>query len=499
MKILSGKQIREADAYTIQHEPIQSIDLMERASEACVRRIQELFPESSFAIFCGEGNNGGDGYAIARLLSDLGRSVVVYSLNVSGRKSHDCELNYDRLRLNIESKIIEISSTDLIQLKSTDVIVDALFGTGLTRPVEGFAKDLVNCLNRLHNTRVSIDVPSGLPTDSLLFPDSIAFKADFTLTFQSPKLSFLLSENLDYVGKWEVLDIGLSAEFLHELESPFFVINPEHLKKKLPRRSLSSHKGTYGHALMVAGSLGKIGAAVLSSRAALHSGTGLLTCLIPECGRTILQTAVPEAMVETQGKNEISGKILNQQYDAIGVGPGIGTDPKTKVFFLDFILSVNAPMVIDADGLNNLVGFLDKLKDTRKEVVLTPHPKEFDRLFGEHHNSIDRILTMRKACQEYGINIILKGHHTAICNSSGTVYFNTTGNPGMATAGSGDVLTGIITGLIAQSIPVFDASLLGVYLHGLSGDLAAEINSEESMVASDIIDGLKNAFKIFHE
>lgn len=498
MKVLTSQQIKALDSFTILNEPISSIDLMERASKLCVDWINQHYNKCSFTLVCGEGNNGGDGFAIARLLLDMGLDVSVIALSINQKRSHDCELNYDRLLLKHPESVAVVSRWADLNIKG-EVIIDAIFGNGLSRPVEGELKSIIDHINQSNKPVISVDLPSGLNTDGVSYEGASVIKAKNTLTFQNPKLCLLLPENTCYVGTWHIIDIGLSESFVENLDTPFFVSQKETLKKILAIRSAESHKGNYGHSLIIAGSNGKIGAALLSVNACLHSGTGLLSALIPECGYDIIQSNVPEAMVLTSKKNHIGGSLPKARFNAVGVGPGLGTESETKEFIRQLITSTNYSLVLDADALNCLSEMPDLLSNIPSGTVLTPHPKEFDRLFGTHSYSYDRIQTMRCKAQELKATIILKGQYTAVCSPDGDVWFNITGNPGMATGGSGDVLTGVITALIAQGISSFDAARLGVYLHGLAADIALNEQSEESLSATNIIHSLGKAFKYYHE
>ena len=485
MKILSAEQIRRADAYTIEHEPIQSIDLMERAAQSfCnwfVSRFSSYHPVS---VFCGTGNNCGDGLAIARILIEKEYSVNVYVLR-SENESDDFKQNETRLG----PPIVDIKD-DLPATFFGEIIIDALFGTGLSRPLDGVAAKLVEHLNSSNATRVSVDIPSGMYADKPT--TSIVFKADHTFTFHAPKLAFLLPQEVDNVGELHIGNIGLHPDIIaNETCNNCYLTADSIILKK---RHKFSHKGTYGHALIVAGSYGKIGAAILASHASLRSGTGLVTLETPECGYTSVQAALPEVMVVCHGVKVLSRGIELGNYDAIGIGPGIGLDKQTNDALFDIIAKTKRPMVLDADALNIIADNRKWLGTMPKGSILTPHPKEFERLFGQSKNPFDRLELLRTRAKEFGLHIILKGANTAIACPDGTVWFNSTGNPGMATGGTGDVLTGIITGLLAQGYSSTQAALFGVYVHGLAGDFAASSQGMESMVASDIIANLGKAF-----
>lgn len=496
MKIFGSRQIREIDAYTIQNEPVSSVDLMERAAGRVFAWIVSKYSRScNFVIFTGPGNNGGDGLVIARMLHLNDYCVEVFTLSESSRTA-DWEINFRRFN-DSNGTITEINGpADIPVIKPGIIIVDAIFGSGLNRPVSGIAADVIQSLNVSGATVISVDIPSGLFCDDNSENDfRNIVRADHTLTFQFPKLSFMFSGNSEYAGEWHVLDIGLHRESIKNTDTDFYYVTGSNVSGLIKRRLKFDHKGVYGHGLLIAGSYGKIGAAVLSARSALRTGIGLLTCVVPECGYDILQTSVNEAMVVTSSSEKIISDIPDPGgYDAIGVGPGIGTDIRTADAFRKLITTCTLPLVIDADGINILASDTSMLQALPKLTILTPHPGEFDRLAGRSENDYERLMKQITLSRQYDIIIVLKGAQTSISLPSGKVYFNSTGNPGMATAGSGDVLAGMILSFLAQGYTQADAALLAVYLHGLSGDIAASEKSEESLIASDIINYTGNAF-----
>ena len=501
MKILSAAEIREWDEYTITTEPIASVDLMERAAAACVQWLTEQYPTApSFSIFCGKGNNGGDGLAIARLLLERHYRVVVFILEFGHKGTADFQINLARLHQLPGADIHFIQSVaNFHPVPEGQVIVDALFGSGLNRALEGLTAELVAHINAAGAPVVSIDIPSGLFTDRSS-SGSPAVRATHTLSFQCYKPAFLFAENSEWVGHLHLLDIGLHPDYLATLTSRFELVDEVLIRSIHQPRKRFAHKGNYGHALLLAGSYGKMGAALLAARACLRSGVGLLTCHIPSCGYTILQTAVPEAMLLTD-KNEhrLTATVTDLSgYGTIGIGPGIGTDPSTKMLLREVLDAFRSPMVLDADALNLLAGQKDLLQLVPPGSIFTPHPKEFDRLFGPSANDFDRVLLALQKAKELASIILVKGHYTFIATPDGKGFFNSTGNPGMATAGSGDVLTGLLTGLLAQGYSSIETALLGVYLHGLAGDIAARKNSMEALVAGDIIDAAGAAFLILN-
>ena len=360
-----------------------------------------------------------------------------------------------------------------------------MFGSGLNRPLEGLAATLIEHLNRQNAIRVAIDMPSGVYADSPT-PFGALFRADYTLTFQTPKLAFMMPENDSYVGQLEVLDIQLHPQYLLEVETNNFLVDKEMIKPIIHYRPKYSHKGTYGHALLVAGSEGKTGAAILGAKSCLRTGVGLLSVKLPQSAWTPLQTALPEAMIHTNDKLDV--------FSAIGVGPGLSTDDDAQRIVRHLIQDAQVPLVLDADALNILSENKTWLSFLPPKTILTPHPKEFERLFGKTSDSFERLDLLRNMAIAHNIIIALKGANTAVAMPNGAVFFNSTGNPGMATAGSGDVLTGMILSLLAQRYTPEEAAVLGVYLHGLAGDLAVSAMGQEALIASDITEHIGKAF-----
>lgn len=497
MKIFSVNQIKKWDSYTIHHEPIKSIDLMERAANACFDWIIQNFDdEYHFKIFCGRGNNGGDGLAIARLLKSTKYKVSVFIPFAETAGSDDFEINLKKLKKNSVPIFFLKDEQSFPGLSDQDVIIDALFGTGLNKPATGLYAALIGFINSTESKIISIDVPSGLYIDKSSKGEGQAIiKADFTLTFQNQKQAFLLPENEPFVGQVFLLDIGLSEEYEEKEESQFEYINDNLISSIYQRRKEFSNKGNYGYASLLAGSYGMMGAAVLSSSACLRSGVGKLTSVICEAGYDIMQTSVPEAMCKVSGEKYISGFTDFESFDAIGIGPGIGKYDSHKKLLQDLFTNFKKPIVIDADALNVLSENRDLYNFIPANTIITPHPKEFERLFGKSESDFDRIDLALSKAKELNIFIVLKGHYTFIATPDRKGYFNSTGNAGMATAGAGDVLTGIITGLLAQNYSSLNSCILGVYLHGLAGDIAAGKISQEALIAGDIIDYLGEAFK----
>ena len=499
MKILPIDKVREADAFTIAHEPVPSIDLMERAATGCFEWIKTyLKANQPVMVFCGPGNNGGDGLVIARLLGIAGHPVSTMILRSSSEASQDFQVNYSRLTSIKNVTIKELKDGDpLPDIPDDCLVIDAIFGSGLSKPVKGFIANIINHINAAKAAVVAVDIPSGLFSDQHTDSQQGAIiNADYTISFQFPKLAFMFPENDEHVGEWHIQPIGMHHDFIEKVEVKNFLVTAEDLRGKLKPRPKFSHKGHYGHALLIAGGYGKMGAAVLASKACLHSGVGLLHTHIPTKGYSIIQTAVPEAMVSIDSHEEHFSEVPNLlPYTAIGIGPGIGFDPQTKASLKLLIQNSAVPMVFDADAITILGENKTWLSFISKSSIFTPHPKEFERLTGKASDDFARNRLQREFSIKYSAYVVLKGAHTVISCPDGSCYFNTTGNPGMATGGSGDVLTGLILGLLAQGYTGKMASLLGVYIHGLSGDLAAKKYSMEAMIAGNIIDKLGKAFK----
>jgi NAD(P)H-hydrate epimerase len=496
-KVFTVDKIRLADQYTIENEPIKSIELMERAANACVNwLIERIEKNNSFAVFCGPGNNGGDGLAIARLLYEYGFESRVFYLE-SERYSEDFSMNKNRLKDYKEISVSSINNDlELAEIYENEIIIDALFGSGLSKPLEGIAAKTIKYLNQINCMKIAIDIPSGLFADktSRSFKSEI-FQADYTLSFQFPKLAFFMPENDTFVGNWQVLDIGLSAEFIQKTETPFYLIESKSASELIRKRPKFAHKGSFGHGLLIAGSTGKIGAAVLAGKSALRTGAGLITVHHPKSGLTIIPIAVPELMSSIdENENVYSKNPTLFNYNAIAIGPGLGTSKESQNALKLLIQESAVPLVIDADALNILSENKTWLSFFPKNSILTPHIKEFERLAGKAKNDFDRLDKQISFSKKYQVYIVLKGAHTSISTPDGKVFFNTSGNPGMATGGSGDVLTGILLGLKAQNYTSLHAAIFGVFLHGLAGDFAADNKGEASLMAGDIIDSISEAY-----
>jgi ADP-dependent NAD(P)H-hydrate dehydratase / NAD(P)H-hydrate epimerase len=498
MKIFSCQQIKEIDDFTIKNEPIASVDLMERAAGQLFQWITERYDRSfRILIFAGPGNNGGDGLALARMLLVQRYNVKVFYVKFTDATSDDWKINNRRLETEVKVHTDNITSSDHFPIiSSADIIIDAIFGSGLSRPVAGLPGEIIKSINSSEAIKISIDIPSGLfcEDNSKNYDENIV-KADFTLTFQFPKLSFMFAENSKYVGDWFVLPIGLSGDAIRNTETPYGLAENREIARLLKKRNKFDHKGNFGHGLLVSGSTGKMGAAVLGSRAALRTGIGLITCHIPSSGMIVLQSALPEAMVKLdKSENQISYIGDTSSYSAVGIGPGIGTEPQSQKSLKKLLSECTKPMIVDADALNIISLNKEWISILPSRTILTPHPKEFERLCGKSDSSFDRLQMQISFSKDHNCIIILKGAHTSITTPEGNVLFNSTGNPGMAKGGSGDVLTGIILSLLAQGYTPEIAAVTGVYLHGLAGDIAASESCYESIIASDIINSIGKAF-----
>ena len=498
IKILPVEKIKEADQYTIENEPIASIDLMERASKSLSKWFESnIKTEKKVNIFSGPGNNGGDGLALARKLSDSDYEVSVYLVNPSGKLSEDNRKNYDRLKGYKDVVLTEIrEEKDIPELGAEDVYIDAIFGSGLDREVKGLIGTVINRINDSHAEIVAIDTPSGLFIDrSNANNKGAIIKATHTLTFQFPKLAFMFSDNSVYTGTWEVVGIDLHPHFIHQVQTNHYYLESEDIMRIIKSRKKFSHKGNFGHALLVSGKYGAMGAAILSARSCLRTGAGLLTCHVPKRGYQIIQTTVPESLTSIDESEESFTMVPElSHYQAIGIGPGIGTDKKTQQALKLLIQNASLPLLFDADAINILGENKTWISFVPKNSIFTPHPKEFERLAGKSSDDYERLENQRQFSIKQGVYVVLKGAHTSVSCPDGTVYFNSTGNPGMATAGSGDVLTGVILGLLSQNYASRDACIIGVYLHGLAGDDAAEKEGWESLIASDIIKHIGRAY-----
>ncbi len=499
MKILNTNQTRRADNFTIESEPISSFDLMERASAAFTKKFTELYPGSRIVqIFCGLGDNGGDGLAVARMLHQKGYDVEVFVVNYGGEPTKDFSANLKLAEKQLD--IIEILKVEKIVFTES-VIIDALLGSGLSRKLAGLLAEVVEKINNSGNEVVAVDSPTGLFTEEPNDNTDVSVRAIHTITFQSPKLAFLLPQNDEMVGAWHAVDIGLNLSFLEEIEIKYQLIDEELTQRITKKRTKNAHKGTFGSALLIAGSYGMMGAVVLAARACMRSGVGKLTVHSVSAGNEIMQISVPEAMFSPAADNK-SGRINSfyyaedlERFQAIGVGPGMSVDTNVRQtinVLIEVCRETNKPLIIDADGLNNIANSPLTIARLPEKTVLTPHPVEFRRLVGKTwKNDYERLELLKEFSAKKKVVVCLKGANTAVALPNGNVYFNNTGNAGMATAGSGDVLTGMILSFLAQGYEPPEAAILGVYEHGLAGDRAAAKRSQRAMIAGDIIEEIR--------
>lgn len=497
MKIFSTSSVAKIDSLTSIYEPISSVDLMERASLRITEALIAHYPHCcKFAVFAGTGNNGGDGLVVARLLFKREYNVKIFMVDSSAKLSFCCQKAMERLRTETTVSVATVEDCRQQGLSPDTVIVDALFGSGLNRPLTDAAADTVKFINSLSLPIAAIDTPSGLMgEDNTNIDKESVVRANVTFSLQFPKLSMLFADNAPFVGTLKVLDIGLSSRAMDEVEHLTHIINKSEVAALVTPRNRHSHKGDYGRALLIAGSQGMAGASVLAAKGVLRSGVGLLTVHIPRCNNIILQTAVPEAMTSIDFcETHFSAAPIMERYSAVGVGPGLGTSYMTSGALLQLIDKCTVPMVVDADALNILAFNPDWFKKLPAGSIITPHPGEFTRIIGETSSDYETLQKAISFARDNTLCVVLKGAYTSIIAPSGEYCFNTAGNAGMATGGSGDVLTGIILALLARGYNAYDAARLGVYIHASAGDNAADILGETAMVAGDIIDYLPSAW-----
>ncbi|QAA81084.1 NAD(P)H-hydrate dehydratase [Aequorivita sp. H23M31] len=497
MNILSVDQIYKADKITIKNQNIDSVQLMERAGEQVFDWIEDILMGAPIHIhvFCGIGNNGGDGLVVGRLLIESDYNVTVYVVNFSDKRSKDFLHNYDRIKTDTKVWPTLIKSEkDFPEIGSGDIVLDSIFGIGLNRSPEGWVKKLIEHLNKSGALIISIDIPSGLFANKALEDKDAVIKATHTLTFQIPKLAFFLPETGPFASMVKTLDIGLDQKFIEEAEPLAQLISQEEAQSFYIPRKKFGYKGTYGHALIVAGSYGKIGAAVLASTAAFRIGAGMVTAFVPKCGYNILQTTLPEAMVITDKEEEFITEITSDfEPTAIGIGMGMGKNQATVQALKKLFKNSKSQFVIDADALNNISENKDLMKLLPKKSILTPHPGELKRLIGSWNDDYEKLEKVKKFSKKHDVVVIVKGAYTATVYED-KIYINTSGNPGMGTAGSGDTLSGILTGLLCQGYDILSASLFGVFMHGFAGNKAADKMGYEALIAGDIIENLSEAY-----
>lgn len=505
MKIFTSAQIHELDRYTIEHEPIKSVDLMERAAKAITRAVaEEWTTHTPVVVFAGPGNNGGDALAVARLLTNEGYKVRTYLFNITNHLSDDCVTNRQRLLDGRHAKdFTEITAKfDPPELTADTLVIDGLFGSGLNKPLAGGFASLVKYINQSPAKVVSIDVPSGLMSeDNTYNVRANIIHATLTLTLHEKKLAFLFGDAQQFIGRLKVLDIRLSQEYIQKTEAQYYVLEESDVRSRLLHRDDFAHKGNMGNALIVAGSYGMSGAAILATRACLRSGAGKVTVHTPKKNYGVMQISVPEAVLHMDHEETAFTEAVDTDgFDALGIGPGLGCQETTAIAMIAQIRRAQCPIVADADALNILASHRAWMQQLPKGIIMTPHPKELDRLTGSPANAdFERLHRTRELAQSLQAYVILKGHNSALCLPDGQVVFNPTGNSGMATAGSGDVLTGIITALLARGYHQHNACIVGMYLHGLAGDIAVKTLGKESLTASDIIDYLPQAFQLLDD
>lgn len=499
MKLFLSTQSKVCDTVTCEYQNITEKDLIQRAGISFVENLQNTGEDLSgkIVIFAGPGNNGADGISIAKNLYSKFHDVELVLIPL-GKQYSDAFKFYLDNPVDQQPFPVHIikDAKQLNDIEDPDVFIDAILGTGLNREPDKLLNTVIEYLNNAAKRIISVDIPSGISADNSEF--TTAVKANKTITFEFPKLSFFDPKTHPYVGEWIVAPINLDENWKDKEPTNYHWITRSDIKSVLKTRERFSHKGNYGHSLIVSGSYGKIGASVLAGKACLRMGCGLLTMHLPKCGYEIMQISVPEAMVDVDAHQYYVSEIsLKDEYSAIAIGPGIGIQHHTERMFLEILESKpTVPLVLDADALNILAKEKEWLKQLPEGTILTPHPGEYERLFGWDDNFSKNLENLTKITSQYKIYIVLKGGYTTIATPEGKCYFNTTGNPGMATAGCGDALTGIIVSMLSQGYSQIEACIAGVYIHGLAGDLAIQKSeSQESMIATDLIASLGTAFK----
>lgn len=498
MKIFTIEQLREADKVTVEKQGITAVELMERAATRAFEELMKnLKRHKTIHVFCGVGNNGADGLVISRNLLQHGYKVKVHIVNYTENHSEGFEVMMTRLKKVIKTEVAWLNDGDQFpEVGKKDTIVDAIFGIGLNRPLPAWVNDLVAHLNTAHSDAFAIDMPTGMFSDRILGDDQNIMKVDATMTFQRPKLVFYLAQTAEYVGRIKAIDIGLDKCHLKKTQTAVHLIGRNKLFRIRQPRERFSHKGTYGHSLIIGGSYGMMGSVVLASKAGLRVGAGKVTALVPTCGYNIMQTSVPEVMVMTSSEEKRLSDFEKLSFtpETICFGVGAGTDDKTAAFFEQLLHATDRPMVIDADGLNLLAAHKEWLKLVPKNSILTPHPMELKRLIGEWKDDFDKLRKTDEFAKKYKLIVVMKDA-ISMTVSHDRIFINSSGNPGMATAGSGDVLSGVIAGLLAQGYEPENAAVFGVYLHGSAGDLALKESSLEALIAGDLVKHFGAAFE----
>lgn len=507
MKIITSEEMRQLDKAAQTRFSIPSLILMENAGIQSVRYIEESYgslKDKNIAVVCGKGNNGGDGLVIARHLSNKGAYVSVYLLSDAKDVSKDSKTNLEIIK-NMKMPVYTGASNIQAGLKKADIIIDAIFGTGLKKDISGIYAKTIDLINRSKKPVVAVDIPSGIDSDNGQIK-GCAVKADLTVTFCLPKIGHFAYPGAEYSGSLKIADISIPKILIDESSIKTQLIKKDSVSKILPKRRSDAHKGDFGHLFILAGSPGLTGAAVMAGFSALRIGAGLVTLGVPEGLNNIFETKITEAMtlpLSQTNEQTISpaakNKILNflKKTDAAAIGPGLSQNRETAQLIRELIREIKMPMVIDADGINALAGHADILKKTKAQVIITPHPGELSRLINITADEInrDRIAIARKISQQYNIIVVLKGANSVIAEPDGNVYINNTGNPGMASGGTGDVLTGMIAGLICQKVSPINAAIAGVFLHGLAGDIAAKEKGETGLIAGDMIERVPEAIE----
>lgn len=494
LTLLTSEQTRMADQYTITNEPISSIGLMERASAAFVRLFKERYPDSgkTISIYCGTGNNGGDGLVIARLLAAAKYKVHVKIARFSEKASADFETSLERLRQEgIEP--VEFNAAATVANDDADLVIDALLGSGLNKSLEGEWRRLAEQINESGKPVIAVDVPTGFRTEGEQPTGDVVIKSDLTITFQRPAINFLLPVSADYISEFVVADIGLDEAFIQSADSPYSLLTDADISERLKPRLPFSHKGTYGHALLIAGAPQTMGAALLCAEACLFAGAGLTSACIPEDGLTALNVRVPEVMALIRKEGKLPAQIAWDKYSAIGAGPGLGNSAESLGIIEEMLRNYKKPVVFDADALNIISENYELMSLVPEGSVFTPHVKEFDRLFGKHSNWWDRLQTGIDRATTLGCTIVLKNRYSIVFTPSGQCLFNPTGTPSMATGGSGDVLTGIITSFVAQGYSPRNAAILGVFIHGRSGEEITRQQNAAVLPAAQLIKGISGS------
>ncbi|MBK9763127.1 MAG: NAD(P)H-hydrate dehydratase [Flavobacteriales bacterium] len=509
LPILTNTQIREVERAFMVSSSVTPLELMEQAARQCTDRLLrdiaqgEFGPATTFVVVVGMGNNGGDGLVIARLLTAAGISVRV--LRVLHKEERSLEHRVDHLELlKIGVPCVDIADPlGEVELFGNEVVIDCLLGTGVSRPPTGLLRNVIRNLNNSGRSIVSIDLPSGLvePGSDQPFDPESCIRADRTFTFEVPRPALLLAGTGPFAGRWELVPIGLDPELLGASARFGEWVEATDVRDHLMQRPRFSHKGTFGHALLIAGSKGMFGAAVLATKACLRSGVGLVSAHVPDKLATTMHLAAPEALCSIDhSPDHVAQLPLLEQFSAVAIGPGLGSHPESSTVVDTLLSSVEVPLVLDADALNILANNPGWFRHLSKNTVLTPHPKEMDRLLSSPSISgFERLERTREFALEHGCIVVLKGAYTAICLMDGNVQFNSTGNAGMAKGGSGDVLTGLLTGFLAQGYTPHHAALIAVHLHGSAGDLAATALGMDAMHAGDLIEYLPQAWKMLRE